>query len=136
MKQKLFTGAITALVTPFTKKGEVDVLALKKLVEFQIKNGIDGIAPCGSTGEAATLSSDECELVIRTVVEVAKKRVPIIAGAGSNNTEHAVELSVLAKRAGADGLLHVTPYYNKPTTVGLIAHFKEIADAANLPIIL
>src|SRR3989344_8785487 len=133
---KKFSGAITAIVTPFLPTGEVDVDALKKLVEFQIKNGISAIVPCGSTGEAATLDEEEKRLVIKTVVETARKRVPVIAGAGSNDTAKAVQLSQIAKEAGADALLHVTPYYNKPTPKGLIAHFKAIADSVDLPIIL
>lgn len=131
-----FKGAITAIVTPFLENGEVDIEALKKLVEFQIKNGINGIVPCGSTGEAATLSDEEKRLVIQTVVDQTKKRVPVIAGAGSNDTAKAVRLSEIAKEAGADALLHVTPFYNKPTPKGLVAHFKAIAKAIDLPIIL
>jgi len=123
-------------VTPFLPTGEVDVEALKKLVEFQIKSGISAIVPCGSTGEAATLDEEEKRLVIKTVVEVARKRVPIIAGAGSNDTAKAIKSSQIAKEAGADALLHVTPFYNKPTAKGLIAHFKAIAQAVDLPIIL
>lgn len=133
---KKFTGTITAIVTPFLEDGSVDVEALKKLVEFQIKNGISGIVPCGSTGEAATMDFDEMALVIRTVVEETKKRVPVIAGAGSNDTQKAIKLSKIAKDAGADALLQVTPFYNKPTTKGLIAHFKAIAKTTDLPIIL
>lgn len=133
---KKFSGAITAIVTPFLPTGEVDLEALKKLVEFQIKSGINAIVPCGSTGEAATLSDEEKGLVIKTVVEVVKKRVPVIAGAGSNDTAKAVKLSQIAKEAGADALLHVTPYYNKPTPKGLMAHFKAIAGSVDLPIIL
>lgn len=133
---KRFTGAITAIVTPFLDDGSVDVESLKNLVEFQIENGINGIVPCGSTGEAATLSDEEKELVIKTVIEVVNKRVPVIAGAGSNDTAKAVALSKMAKSCGADALLHVTPYYNKPTPKGLLAHFKAIASATDLPIIL
>ncbi len=133
---KKFSGAITAIVTPFLPTGEVDVEALKKLVEFQIKSGISGIVPCGSTGEAATLSDEEKGLVIKTVVDQVKKRVPVIAGAGSNDTAKAIKLSQIAKEAGADALLHVTPYYNKPTPKGLMAHFKAIAESVDLPIIL
>lgn len=133
---KKFQGAITAIVTPFLENGDLDLGSLKKLVEFQIKNGIDGLVPCGSTGEAATLSDEEKKLVIKTMVEQVKKRVPVIAGAGSNDTKKAVQLSKMAKEAGADALLHVTPYYNKPTPKGLIAHFQAIADSCDLPIIL
>lgn len=133
---KKLTGAITALVTPFTKSGKVDVASIKKLVEFQIENGIDGIVPCGSTGEAATLSLEEHELVVTTVVKSAKGRVFIIAGAGSNDTQRAIVLSKICKKAGADALLHVTPYYNKPTPDGLVAHYKAIARVVDMPIIL
>ena len=133
---KKFSGAITATVTPFLPTGEVDFEALKKLVEFQIKNKINAIVPCGSTGEAATLSDEEKGLVIKTVVEQVKKRVPVIAGAGSNDTQKAIKSSQIAKEAGADALLHVTPYYNKPTPKGLVAHFKAIAGSCDLPIIL
>ncbi|MDP3988010.1 MAG: 4-hydroxy-tetrahydrodipicolinate synthase [Candidatus Levybacteria bacterium] len=132
---KKFKGTITALVTPFNKDKSVDIKALKSLVDFQIENGVDGIVPCGSTGEAATLDVDEYELVVKTVIKQANKRVPIIAGAGSNDTQKAIKLSKIAKSAGADALLHVTPYYNKPTPKGLLAHFKAIADAVNMPII-
>lgn len=133
---KKFQGTITAIVTPFLEDGSVDVAALKKLVEFQIKGGVSGIVPCGSTGEAATLSDEEKELVIKTVVETVRKRVPVIAGAGSNDTRKAVELSKMAEACGADALLHVTPYYNKPTPKGLMEHFKAIARATRLPVIL
>ncbi|MBI2338020.1 4-hydroxy-tetrahydrodipicolinate synthase [Candidatus Daviesbacteria bacterium] len=133
---KKFTGAITALVTPFLENGLVDVEALKKLVENQIKNGINGIVPCGTTGEAVTLDLDEYRLVVETVVRESNGRIPIIAGAGSNDTHKAVIFSQIAKEAGADALLHVTPYYNKPTPKGLVAHFKAVADAVDLPIIL
>ena len=133
---KKLTGAITALATPFKKDGSIDVSALKGLVKFQLSGGIDGIVPCGSTGEAATMNNEEYQLVVRTVVEEARGRVPIIAGAGSNDTAKAIHLSQLAKEAGADGLLHVTPYYNKPTPNGLVAHYSAIADAVDLPIVL
>lgn len=133
---KKFSGAITAIVTPFKKDGSVDVVALKNLVKFQIQNGINGIVPCGSTGEAATMNNNEYQLVVRTVVEEARGRVPIIAGAGSNDTQKAIQLSRFAKEAGADALLHVTPFYNKPTVSGLIAHYSAIAEAVDMPIIL
>lgn len=130
-----FKGAITALVTPFKKNGQVDIQSLKNLVEFQIKNGIDGLVPCGSTGEAATLDLAEYKLVVKTVVRQTRGRVPVIAGAGSNDTQKAVKLSKIAKEAGVEALLHVTPYYNKPTVAGLLAHFKAIAKSVSLPII-
>ncbi|HTE22390.1 MAG TPA: 4-hydroxy-tetrahydrodipicolinate synthase [Candidatus Limnocylindria bacterium] len=130
-----FQGAITALVTPFTSKNEVDVEALRQLVDFQLANGIDGLVPCGSTGEASTLTEAEYRLVVETVASEAHGRVPVIAGAGTNDTAKAVHLSQIAKQAGADALLHVTPYYNKPTPSGLIAHFSAIAGSGDLPII-
>lgn len=133
---KKLQGAITAIVTPFTKTGSVDVEALKKLVQFQLDGGISGIVPCGSTGEAMTLNEKEYELVIKTVVSEVKGKVSVIAGAGSNDTVKAIEFSKIAKKAGADYLLHVSPYYNKPTPGGLLAHYKTIADAVDLPIIL
>jgi len=133
---KKFSGTITAIVTPFLEDGSVDIGALKKLVEFQIKDGVSGIVACGSTGEAATLDDEEKRLVIQTVVDVVKKRVTVIAGAGSNDTAKAVKLSQIAKSCGADALLHVTPFYNKPTPKGLMAHFKAIAKVTDLPIIL
>lgn len=133
---KKFTGAITALVTPFLENGKVDVKSLKNLVRFQIEGHINGIVPCGTTGEATTLDLDEYKLVIETVVKEAAGEIPIIAGAGSNDTHKAIKLSQVAKKAGADALLHVTPYYNKPTPKGLVAHFKAIADSVDLPIIL
>lgn len=133
---KKFRGAITALVTPFQENGSIDVESLKKLVHLQIKGHIDGLVPCGTTGETPTLSEDEYKLVIETVVGEAKGKVPVIAGAGSNDTHKAVHYSQIAKAAGADALLHVSPYYNKPTPAGLLAHFKAIAKAVDLPIIL
>lgn len=133
---KKLTGALTALVTPFHSDGSLDLASLKQLVAFQLQAGIDGLVPCGSTGEAATLTSDEYQLVVRTVVEQVNGRVPVIAGAGSNDTQKAIHFSLLAKQAGADGLLHVSPYYNKPTLKGLVAHYKAIASAVDLPIIL
>lgn len=133
---KKLTGAIVALATPFKKDGSIDVRALKALVRFQLKEGIDGIVPCGSTGEAATLNDEEYQLVVKTVVDEVNGRVPVIAGAGSNNTLKAIHFSKLSKKMGADGLLHVIPYYNKPTVNGLVAHYKAIADAVDMPIVL
>lgn len=133
---KKFQGAITALITPFDENGKIDVPALQKLVEFQIKGNINGIVPCGTTGEAVTLDLDEYKLVVETVVKEARGLVPVIAGAGSNDTKKAIKLSLIAKQVGADALLHVTPYYNKPTPKGLVAHFKAIAGIVDLPIIL
>lgn len=133
---KKITGAITAIVTPFTKTGDVDVKALKSLVKFQLNGKIDGIVACGSTGEAATLTDEEYQLVVKTVAQESREKVLVIAGAGSNNTQKAIYFSKLAKDAGAKALLHVTPYYNKPTPNGLVAHYKAIANTVDLPIIL
>jgi 4-hydroxy-tetrahydrodipicolinate synthase len=130
-----FSGAITALVTPM-RGGAVDDPALIALVEAQIDAGIDGLVPCGTTGEATTLSAAEHFHVVAQVVKAARGRVPVIAGAGSNDTRKAIELSEACREAGADALLHVTPFYNKPPQAGLIAHFSAIADATPLPIIL
>ena len=131
----MFKGAITAIVTPFTEKGELDEESLRKLVEFQVKNRIDGIVPCGTTGESPTLSHDEHKRVIEITIDAAKGKVPVIAGAGSNSTRHAVEMTKMAADLGADASLHVPPYYNKPTQEGIYRHFCEIAKAANLPVI-
>ena len=128
-------GAWTALVTPF-QSGQVDVEALESLIEAQIQGGIDGLVPCGTTGEAPTLSLAEHELVVRTTVAVAHGRVPIVAGCGSNDTHKAIELTRIAKAAGADGALHVMPYYNKPTQDGLVAHVAAIAREAPMPTVL
>ena len=131
----MFKGSIVAIVTPF-KNGKVDEQKLKALVEFQIKNGTSGIVPCGTTGESPTLSMQEHERVIEIVVEAVKKRVPVIAGTGSNSTQEAIELSVHAQKVGADAVLLVSPYYNKPTQQGLYLHFKAIAESIKIPIIL
>ncbi len=136
MKNIKFFGSIPAIVTPFKKNGTLDLPALKKLVKYQLAGGIDAIVPCGSTGEAATLNDEEYATVIKTVVDVVAGKIPVIAGAGSNNTQRAIHLSKIAKRMGADALLHVTPFYNKPTPAGLVAHFKAIAQSINLPIVL
>ena len=131
----MFHGAIVATITPF-RNGRLDAPALKKLVEFQIRNGTDGIVPCGTTGESATLTYEEHERVIDLVLEAAAGRVPVIAGTGSNNTKEAVLLTRYAKKAGANAALVITPYYNKPTQTGLLAHFREVAASADIPLIL
>jgi 4-hydroxy-tetrahydrodipicolinate synthase len=131
----MFRGAIVAIVTPF-KNGKVDEAALRKLVEFQIKNGTDGIVPCGTTGESSTLSHEEHDRVIEVVIDAAKKRVPVIAGTGSNSTAEAIRLTRHAYKAGADGALMVCPYYNRPTQEGLYQHYKAIAEAVPIPIIV
>ncbi len=131
----MFTGAITALMTPF-RDGRVDEEALRRHVEEQIAAGIQGLVPVGTTGESATLTHAEHELVVRIVIDQAKKRVPVIAGTGSNNTREAVELTAAAKRDGADGALLISPYYNKPTQEGLYRHFAAVATETALPLIV
>jgi 4-hydroxy-tetrahydrodipicolinate synthase len=131
----MFVGAMTALVTPM-RDGQVDEAALEALVEWQISEGIDALIPCGTTGESATLTHDEHGKVVRAVVRAAKKRVPVIAGAGSNSTAEAIALSKDAREAGADALLQITPYYNRPTQEGLYLHFRAIAEAVPLPLVL
>jgi len=130
------TGCGTALVTPFARDGSVDEAALRKLVDWQIAEGIHFLVPCGSTGEAVTLTPAEHRRVVEITVDQAKGRVPIVAGAGSNDTAKAVALSREMKAAGATHLLHVSPMYNKPPQRGIIAHFQQIADATDLPIIV
>ncbi len=125
----MLRGALVAIITPF-KDGGVDEHGLRELIEFQIANGTDGIVPCGTTGESATLSHDEHKRVIEITVEQVNKRVPVVAGAGSNNTREAIELTQHAKKAGADAALHITPYYNKPTQEGLFRHFQAISQAS------
>jgi len=131
----MFKGSIVAVVTPF-KNDKVDAATLKKLVKFQIKNGTSAILPCGTTGESPTLSHEEHDRVIEICIEAADKKVPILAGTGSNSTAEAIRLTKHAAKAGADAVLSVTPYYNKPTQEGLYLHFKAIAESVNIPIIL
>lgn len=130
-----FRGVMTAIITPF-RDGKVDLPSLRALIDWQIKSGVDGLVPCGTTGEAATLSYEEHDRVIRITVEQAAGRVPVFGGAGSNSTATAIKLAKQAKAAGADGHLQVTPYYNKPTQEGLYQHFKTIAAVVDLPMIL
>lgn len=131
----MFEGAITAIVTPF-RQGKVDEQGFRDLVELLIQNGIQGIVPCGTTGESATLSHEEHQRVIEIAIEAAGKRVPIIAGTGSNSTEEALSLTRHAKKAGADGALMVAPYYNRPMQEGLYQHYRRIAEEVDLPIVL
>ena len=130
----MFKSSFTALITPM-RNGKVDEKAFERLVEWQIAEGTHGLVPVGTTGEAPTLSHDEHKAVVELCVKTARKRVPVIAGAGSNSTEEAIELTRFAKAAGADAALHSTGYYNKPTQEGLYLHFKAISDAVDLPII-
>jgi 4-hydroxy-tetrahydrodipicolinate synthase len=131
----MFKGSFVALATPF-KNGKIDEKAFRKLIEFQIDNGTDGLVPCGCTGEAATLTMAEQKRLIKITVETVGKRVPIVAGTGSNNTSEAIDLTKSAKRAGCDGALIISPYYNKPTPEGQYRHYLQIAKAANIPIML
>lgn len=130
-----FKGPMTAIITPF-KDGRVDEDALRSIIEWQIKNGTSAIVPCGTTGEAATVTLEERDRIVRITVEQSSKRVPVLAGAGSNSTEDAIALAKLVRSAGADGQLQVTPYYNKPMQDGLYQHFKAIALACDLPMML
>jgi 4-hydroxy-tetrahydrodipicolinate synthase len=131
----MFKGSFTALITPF-KNGKVDDQAFTRLVEWQIEEGTHGLVPVGTTGECPTLSHEEHKHVIELCIKIAKKRVPVIAGAGSNSTQEAIDFTLHAKKAGADAVLHVTGYYNKPTQEGLYQHFKAISDAVDIPIFL
>ncbi|HET9962116.1 MAG TPA: 4-hydroxy-tetrahydrodipicolinate synthase [Nitrospiraceae bacterium] len=131
----MFSGSLVAIVTPF-KGGKVDERALGDLIEWQIRSGTSGIIPCGTTGESATLTHAEHDRVVAFTVEVAKKRVPVVAGTGSNSTDEAIALTKHAKRAGADGALLITPYYNKPTQEGLYRHYKAVSEAVDLPLVL
>ncbi|WP_322867097.1 4-hydroxy-tetrahydrodipicolinate synthase [Aquicoccus sp. G2-2] len=131
----MFKGSLPALVTPF-KNGELDLDTLKKLIDWHISQGSNGFVPVGTTGESPTLSHSEHDAVVACVVEATKGRVPVIAGAGSNSTTESIRLAQAAEKAGADAVLVVTPYYNKPTQAGLIAHFTAVHDACGLPIII
>lgn len=131
----MFSGMFTAIITPF-REGEIDEDALRRIIEEQIAAGVDGLVPCGTTGESATLSHEEHERVIKIVVELAAKRVKVIAGTGSNSTVEAVRLTKAAKRDGADGALLISPYYNKPTQEGLFRHYETVAREADFPIIM
>ncbi len=132
----MFKGCMVALVTPFKDNGDVDEEKLKEIIEFQIKEGVEGIVPCGCTGEAATLSHEEQKMVIRLSVEITAGRVPVIAGTGSNSTEEALDLTRYAKKVGSDGVLLITPYYNKPTPEGQFLHYERIATEVDIPIVL
>jgi len=135
-KKRIFTGAGTAIITPFDKNGGIDYVRYYELIEFQIKNHIDAIVVCGTTGEASTLTDDEHKKMIDVTVEKVNGRVKVIAGAGSNDTAYAIDMTKHCEKAGVDAILHVTPYYNKTTQKGLIKHFLAIADSVNTPIIL
>jgi len=131
----MFYGSIPALITPFSN-GNVDYSSFSKIIEFSISNGSNGLVPCGTTGESPTLLHDEHKKIIEECIKVSDKRIPVIAGTGSNNTEEAIDYTNHAEKAGADAALVVTPYYNKPTQMGLYNHFKKIAESTKLPIII
>ena len=135
MKDIIFEGCGTAIATPFTKDG-VNFEEFGKIIEFQIQNNIDAIIVCGTTGESATMSTEEKKEIIKYAIKKVAKRTKVVVGTGSNNTKSAIEMSKYAEEVGADGILVVTPYYNKTTQKGLISHYKEIAEAVNLPIIM
>lgn len=135
MKKVLFKGCGTAIATPFTKDG-INFEEFRKLIEFQIEQGVDSIIVCGTTGESSTMTEEERKQTIKFAIDIVNKRIPVIAGTGSNSTKTAIEMSKYAESVGADGLLIVTPYYNKTTQTGLIAHYSAIAQEVSLPIIL
>lgn len=135
MKKAPFFGSITALITPF-KNGEIDAKAFQDFVQWQLNEGTNGFVPCGTTGESPTLTDQENDMLTRLTLEVAKGKAPVIAGCGSNNTAHAVHLTQQAQKAGANGALHVVPYYNKPSQEGLYQHYKTIHDQSDLPIVI
>ncbi|MFH2132361.1 MAG: 4-hydroxy-tetrahydrodipicolinate synthase [bacterium] len=126
-------GVYTAVITPFDTQGNIDETAYRNLIDFQIENGIDGLVPCGTTGESPTLSHEEHDRLIEITVDHVNKRVPVIAGTGSNSTREAIRLTTHAKKAGVDAVMLVNPYYNKPTQKGLFLHFREIANAVDIP---
>lgn len=136
MKKTIFTGAGVAIITPFDETGNINFEELGKIIDNQISEGTDAIIITGTTGESATLSDEEHKAAIKFAVEHTAKKIPVIAGTGSNDTDYAIQLSQYAEEVGADGLLLVTPYYNKCTQKGLIAHYTKIADAVNIPIIV
>jgi 4-hydroxy-tetrahydrodipicolinate synthase len=131
----MFNGALSAIVTPF-RDGEVDERALRDHIEWQIQSGVDGLVPCGSTGESATLTHDEHDRVIKITIEQTRRRVPVVAGTGSNSTAEAIRLTASAREMGADGALMISPYYNKPTQEGIFRHYKMVAAAVDLPLIV
>ena len=135
MKKVIFKGCGTAIITPFTEDG-VNFEEFRKMIEFQISEGVDSIVVCGTTGESSTMSTEEKKETIKFAIDVANKRVPIIAGTGGNCTKSAIEMSKYAESVGADAVLVVTPYYNKTTQAGLIAHYKAIAESISIPVIL
>jgi len=135
MNNVIFSGVATALATPFDENG-INIVELEKFIHFQIDSGVNAIVVCGTTGEASTMTKDEKIEVIKCAINICNGKIPVIVGTGSNNTESAIEMSIIAEKLGADALLVVTPYYNKTTQLGLIEHYKSIASSVSLPIIL
>ena len=131
----MFSGCLVAMITPF-RDGEVDEPALRRLVQFHLRNGTDGLVPCGTTGESVTMTEEEQLRVIEIVVEEVDRRIPVVAGTGTNGTAKTIKLTKAAQKLGADGALLVTPYYNKPTQQGLFLHFEAVARATDLPLVL
>src|SRR5256712_3204619 len=136
MTKKRFQGTGTAMITPFNSDGSVDEKALRRFVDFQIDGGVDMLLPCGTSGEGAPLNAEETDRIVRIILEQSRGRAPVIVGAGSNSTAKAVQATKRAKKLGADGVLSVGPYYNKPTQQGYYEHFKAIAEADDIPIIV
>ncbi|PLW80085.1 4-hydroxy-tetrahydrodipicolinate synthase [Candidatus Woesearchaeota archaeon] len=136
MREKIFGGVYTAIVTPFDDNEEVDYGKLRELIEFQIDNGVEGIVPCGTTGESPTLSHDEHNRIIEETVKIVDSRVKVLAGTGSNSTREAIDMSIHAEKAGVDSVMLVNPYYNKPTQEGLFRHFTTVAKAVNIPVVI
>ncbi len=132
----MFHGTLPAIITPFQANGEIDEEGLRSLIDFLIENGVNGIVPCGTTGESATLTHEEHKEVVRITVEAANRQVPVLAGTGSNSTAETVDLTRAAKKAGADGALLISPYYNKPTQEGIYRHYKRIAEETAFPLVL
>jgi 4-hydroxy-tetrahydrodipicolinate synthase len=131
----MFSGSLVPIITPF-KNAQIDRDGLERVIEFVLAGGSDGLIPCGTTGESATLSHEEHEDIIRLAIEIARKRVPVVAGTGSNSTAEAIRLTKSAEKAGADGALLISPYYNKPTQEGIFQHYKAVAEASRLPLII
>jgi 4-hydroxy-tetrahydrodipicolinate synthase len=132
----MFRGTLPAMITPFRKEGDIDQEALRELIDFLLTNGVDGIVPCGTTGESATLTHEEHKEIIRITVEAVRGRVPVLAGTGSNSTAETIDLTRAAKEAGADGALLISPYYNKPTQEGIFQHYEHVAKETSFPLIL
>jgi 4-hydroxy-tetrahydrodipicolinate synthase len=132
----MFQGTLPAIITPFTKEGRIDEEALRALIQFVIDEGVDGVVPCGTTGESATLTHEEHKNIVRIAVQTVNGKVPVLAGTGSNSTAETIDLTRAAKQAGADGALLISPYYNKPTQEGIYQHYKKVAEETAFPLVL